>query len=180
MAPTTPSFHTVVFPMPGSPERRSAAGPAGIESRNCHRATSSDSRPMMISAKALSQDDGRRDSAFAPLGLSGRNLPCCRLRGVNSSQVAESWRTPRRSLHPPRATRGNMYFHASHRTSALIAYIRGARGDPRRVGELLSHAQGPEAVFNLAALGSRPLHGDTGQHLEPQKNLLVAFPVGGL
>jgi len=45
----------------------------------------------------------------------------CRLRGVNSSQVAEPWMRPRTSLHPPRGRGGNMYLQASHRTSGFGA-----------------------------------------------------------
>ena len=39
------------------------------------------------------------------------------LRGANSLQLAEALITPRTSLQPPNATRGNMYLHWSQRTS---------------------------------------------------------------
>src|SRR4029450_10126422 len=92
MAPTTPSFHIVVFPMPGSPERRSAAGPAGIESRNCHRGTSSESRPMMISAKSALP--GRRTAGFYvraawPLREESPLLPVARGEFVAGSGVLD-------------------------------------------------------------------------------------------
>ena len=64
-----PSFHTVVLPMPGSPDRSNALGPLGIESRNRWRtARNSGSRPMTPPERCSPRLDGR----LRILGSGGR------------------------------------------------------------------------------------------------------------
>src|SRR6266508_287912 len=64
---------------------------------------------------------GGLESAPPLEDLDGDQPAYRRLRGVNSWQVAEAWMAPLTSLHPPRATGGNMYLQASHRTSGFGA-----------------------------------------------------------
>ena len=70
-APASPSFHTVVFPMPGSPDRSNALGPLGIESRK-----RLEDRELRLASDDITRQhrsprvDGRQDSR------DGGSEPC--------------------------------------------------------------------------------------------------------
>jgi len=68
--------------------------------------------------KGRQHDHAGRSSPILHLGV--RQAPADR-RGVNSSQVADPWISPLTNLHPPDASRGNMYLQRSQRTSGVAA-----------------------------------------------------------
>ena len=99
-APASPSFHTVVFPMPGSPDRSKALGAVGIESRKRWR----------IGELGLASDDFTQPAPLA--SMDGRILGMVDTKPARTRRIPHRRRTGYRPR--PRSVAGGVGFEPTY------------------------------------------------------------------